>query len=50
MPWEDVFVKSVEIQTPPTSKRDFVVVNVESVLVTLWYLQVILLQIMHAGF
>lgn len=50
-PWEDLIIKSVEIQTPATLKRGFVVLDAESVLLTFWYLQVDLLQqIMHASF
>ena len=47
MPWEDIFVKSVDMQTPATSKLGFIMLDVESALVTLWYLQVdLMLQIM----
>jgi len=46
--WEDIFVKSVDIQTPATSKLGFIISDVESALETLWYLEVdLMLQIMH---
>jgi hypothetical protein len=48
MPWEDIFVKSVDIQTPARNKLSFIILDVESALVTLRYLQAdLVLEIMH---
>jgi hypothetical protein len=40
MPWEDIFVKSVDIQTPATSKLGFIILDVVSAVETMWYLPV----------
>jgi hypothetical protein len=33
--WEDIFVKSVDIKTPATSKLGFIISDIESALETL---------------
>jgi hypothetical protein len=48
MLWKDIVVKSVDMQTPATSKLGVIILDVESALVSLWYLQVdLVLQIMR---